>query len=311
MKVLVTGASGFLGSYTARRFAERGDSVVGTYFEHDHPPNGCPPWGHVPAERLDIRSTEAVETLIARERPDVIFHYAGQAYVQRSFRESRYTHDVNFIGTLNLLETIRHVSPTTKVVFAGSGTAYGEPAQIPTPETCALAPTSPYAASKAAADLLCLQYHLAHQLPILRLRIFGTTGVGKTGDFCNDVAGRIAAAERNGATSIRVGRVDVRREIMDVEDFVGAAETVALKGTPGEVYNVGGGQAYLVSELLDKFLSFSTATLSADPDPRLIRTADEPVHLGDTGRLRALGWAPTIPIEGTLRRILDWHRRQG
>lgn len=310
MKVLVTGASGFLGSYTSAHFSRKGDEVIGTYLEHDHPPVGCPGWEGVSKRQLDVRNGEDVRSLIERELPDVIFHFSGQAYVQRSFQEPELTHAINYMGTLHILEATRRSSPHTKVIFAGSGTEYGEPSEIPTPESSPLAPTSPYAASKAAAELLCQQHALAHGTQVFRLRIFGTTGVGKKGDFCNDVASRVADAERSGGGVVKVGRLDVRRDIVDVSDFVRAAEVILDHGDAGRPYNVGSGQAYLVSDLLQLILGLSRAEIAVAHEKGLLRDSDEPIHLGAISNLRALGYRPTVPIKQTLENILNWHRER-
>ena len=190
--------------------------------------------------------------------------------------------------------------------FAGSGTEYGDPPKIPTPEDSPLRPTSPYASSKAAADLLCYQYYRSFQIPAFRYRIFGTTGPGKRGDSTNDFASQIAALEKHPSPRVlRVGNLDKRRDIQDVRDAVRAMTTVVEKGEPGEAYNIASGVPRLVQDNLTTLLSFARVPISVETAAERIRLVDEPVHLADISRLQKLGWSPRIPFEQTLREILE------
>lgn len=308
-RALVTGGTGFLGRYLSAHLETEGWEVVATSFHE--PPQAQRVPVHGSRAHLDVCDPEAVRSLIERVRPGVVFHFAGQAYVQPSYTDPWTTMDVNFRGTLNLLEAIRRVDPAIVLAFAGSGTEYGEPDRVPTPEEAPLLPTSPYATSKAAADLLCYQYHESAGIPVFRYRIFGTTGVGKVGDVCNDFASQIARLESAPPPrSMRVGDLTRRRDIMDVRDAVRAMLCVVEHGTPGEAYNLGCGEAYPIQSILDHLLGMAKNPITAAEDSTRRRTVDEPVHLGDTTRLRALGWRPEFTLEQSLQAILeDWRNR--
>ncbi len=188
----------------------------------------------------------------------------------------------------------------------GAGPSTGEPPAIPTAEDSPLRPTSPYASSKAAADLLCYQYFRSFGIPVFGYRIFGTTGPGKRGDSTNDFASQIAALELQPAPRVlRVGNLNKRRDIQDVRDAVRAMITVVEKGEPGEAYNIASGVPRLVQENLSTLLSLSRAPISVETSAERIRLVDEPVHLADVTRLHRLGWSPQIPFEQTLRDILE------
>ncbi|EQD63375.1 NAD-dependent epimerase/dehydratase, partial [mine drainage metagenome] len=105
--------------------------------------------------------------------------------------------------------------------------------------------------------------------------------------------------------TLKVGNLDKRRDIQDVRDAVRAMIAVVERGTPGEAYNIGSGVPRLVKANLETLLSFARVPISVETSPDRIRRVDEPVHLADVSRLRALGWSPTIPFEQTLRDILD------
>jgi GDP-4-dehydro-6-deoxy-D-mannose reductase len=308
MKVLVTGAAGFLGTWMTRLQVSAGVEVIAT----DLPRSNSPSTAALVKRQLrslDVRDRAAVERLIELERPDVIYHFAGQAFVIPSWQDPVGTMTTNLMGTLNLLEAVRRVVPRTRLGFAGSGTEYGDPDVVPTPETAPLKPTSPYAASKAAADMLCYQYYRSFDIPTFRYRIFGTSGPGKRGDSVNDFASQIAAAERSGGPgTIRVGSLDKSRDVTDVRDAVRAMARVVESGEPGGAYNIGSGSPRRVCDTLDKLISLARVPITREIDAARLRRVDEPVHLADVARLRRLGWAPEISFDRTLSDVLDFWR---
>lgn len=300
---LVTGGTGFLGRHLSEALARSGLRVIATHF-------GTGGAEHHPGEvrSVDVRDPSAVRALVEEIRPSTIYHLAGQAYIQRSWEDPLETYATNLGGTLHVLEAARRVEPAPRVVFAGSGTEYGQPETIPTPEEAPLRPTSPYAASKAAADLACFQYHANYGLPIFRLRIFGTTGPGKRGDAANDFAEQLAKLRPGDHGVVRVGRLDRRRDLTDVRDAVRAMIVIAESGEPGTAYNVGSGHAVSVREVLDGLIRISGAHVSIIEEPARLRLVDEPVHLGDNRRLVGLGWSPRVSFDETLASLLDHWR---
>jgi len=311
MRALVTGGTGFLGSYMSTHLASQGVEVTATYLPRLSPTGPTPPRG-VRLVPLDVTDRLQVQRTLAESKPDVIYHFAGQAYVIPSWEDPLGTYATNLTGTLHLLEELRHHFPRTRFAFAGSGTEYGDPPTVPTPEDSPLRPTSPYASSKAAADLLCYQYFRSFEIPVFRYRIFGTTGPGKKGDSTNDFASQIAAIEGSLAPrALRVGNLDRRRDIQDVRDAVRAMVTVVENGEAGEAYNIASGIPRSVRQNLETLLSFARNPITVETAPEKIRRVDEPIHLADISRLKALGWTPSIPFEQTLREILDSWRAPG
>ncbi|MCI4347237.1 MAG: GDP-mannose 4,6-dehydratase [Thermoplasmata archaeon] len=293
-----------------RHLETQGAEVFGTDLprgEKNRPPSAS----KAPLEPLDVRDPAQVDRLIESHLPDVVYHFAGQAFLIPSWEDPQGTMTTNLFGTLNLLEALRHHSPRTRLAFAGSGTEYGDPDTIPTPESSPLKPTSPYAASKAAADLLCYQYFRSFEIPVFRYRIFGTTGPGKRGDSVNDFASQIVAVERTGAAGvIRVGDLEKSRDVTDVRDAVRAMVRVVERGEPGEAYKIGSGVPRKVKDTLSRLTSLARVPVTPETDPTRLRKVDEPIHLADVRRLRGLGWAPEIPFERTLGETLEYWRAQ-
>jgi len=310
MRVLVTGATGFLGSYMARYLQERGDEVVGTRFE-DGRPHALPLAPGVTYETLDVRDPKAVVALVQKVAPEEIYHYAGQAFVMKSWEDPRLTYETNLTGTLNLLEAARNAQLSASIGFAGSATEYGAPSQVPTPETSEYAPQSPYGASKVAADLLCRLYFERYGMRILRYRIFGTTGPGKLGDSSNDFASQVAEIERTGKPGVlQVGNIDTKRDISDVRDAVRAMSLVLAKGTSGDAYNIARGESRSIRENVDRLVSLATVPIRVEVVEERRRPLDEPVHWADVSKVRALGWSPQLSFTDTLKDILDHWRHK-
>ncbi|HZY69748.1 MAG TPA: SDR family NAD(P)-dependent oxidoreductase [Thermoplasmata archaeon] len=310
MRVLITGGSGFLGSHVVSAYLASGHEVTPTRWGRSTTQVSGPSLSRRGAV-LDVTDRPRTARLVARTKPDLVFHFAGQAFVEPSWRDPSATMRTNLLGTWNLLEAVRRTAPRARVVFAGSGTEYGSATRVPTPESAPLQPSTPYAASKAAGDLLCREYARRYGADTIRLRIFGTTGPGKVGDACNDFASQIALAESDaGSGAVRVGRLDRRRDISDVRDAVEAMRTIAERGNPGEAYNVGSGDAVAIREVLSQLISRAARPLIYRSEGARFRRADEPVHFADNGRLRALGWRRRFPLSVTLQGLLDYWRER-
>jgi GDP-4-dehydro-6-deoxy-D-mannose reductase len=306
--VLVTGGTGFLGSYVTELLAGRGDSVTTTYIV-DPNPFLVSIGKSARAVRMDVRDAAQTTKVLEEVRPDLIFHFAGQPYVQASWEDPTGTFRTNIDGTVTLLEWIRKRSPRTALALASSGSIYGISPKQPIDEDVPMRPSSPYAASKAAADVLCYQYHKSYEMRTFRLRIFSTTGPGKVGDAPNDFASQVARAERGPPPRVlRVGSLDTRRDITDVRDAVRGMVLIVDKGDPEEAYNVGSGEARSIRGMVDALLAAAKEPVAIETDPSRLRRVDEPVIQADVGRLRRLGWTPSIKWDQTVRDILDYWR---
>jgi GDP-4-dehydro-6-deoxy-D-mannose reductase len=184
------------------------------------------------------------------------------------------------------------------------GNASGE---APLREDAPLRPVTPYGASKAAADLVALQMHLADHLDVVRIRPFGHTGPGQTDQFVVPaLAMRIARAERDGIDEIPVGSLDAVRDLSDVRDVVRAYRLLALDGDAGEAYNVCSGAGVSIRQIAETLLGHARRDIRLVTDPALVRAVDAPRMVGDNTKLRArTGWAPEFPLEATLADVLD------
>ncbi len=288
MRAFVTGASGFVGGWLLRHLEACGDDVS------------------VLSPDTDIADAVAVAAALAAASPDVVYHLAGLSHVGRSWDEPEETFRVNAIGTLALLEAVRAGSAPARVLLVSSAEVYGNGDGMPLCEDAPLRPTTPYAASKVAAEYLGLQAYLGRGVDVVRVRPFNHVGPGQAPVFVvAALAARIAAAEAAGATSVPVGNLSAGRDFTDVRDVVRGYRMLVQAAQAGEVYNLCSGRAVPIAELAAMLVAASTAHLELVEDPALLRPVDVPVLVGDATRLRELtGWRPEIPLEQTLAEVL-------
>lgn len=298
----MTGAGGFVGQHLVAHLRTCGDDVTLTdrFVGVDD------------TRAVDICDFGAFRDLAADIEPEVVYHLAGDADVGGSWDHPLDTFHANAVGTLTVLTACRSAAPKARVLCVSSADVYGRVPQdeLPITELRPMAPVSPYAASKVAADLVALQAWLGHGQETVRVRAFNHLGPGQSNRFVAPaVAERIVAAERSGQQAVAAGNLTPRRDVTDVRDVVRAYRLLAERGSPGEAYNVCSGTDVSVGELIDQLIALSDADLRVEPDPTLQRPVDTPVLRGDHSKLTAAtGWLPEIPLVQTLTDLLHDYR---
>jgi GDP-4-dehydro-6-deoxy-D-mannose reductase len=315
MRALVTGVTGFVGGHLAEHLTAMGDLVVGLSASGRWPSGREAVGRAVRIERFDLASGDdaGLADLIARKQPEAIYHLAAQANPQASVADPRGTWALNLGGTLTLLEAVKASGLKPRVVIVGSGVCYGNPPPefLPVNESCPLRPNNPYAASKAAADLLGIQHHLAHGTDVVMARPFNHAGPGQSSSYVlATLARQVAEVEAGKRPRVEVGNLDVVRDFTDVRDIVRGYRLLALKGVAGEIYNLGSGRGTKLFDALEFLRSKATAPVEVFVDPARVRPVDQPLLVADASKLRAAtGWEPAFTIEQTLADMLDDWRR--
>jgi GDP-4-dehydro-6-deoxy-D-mannose reductase len=315
MKILITGITGFAGSHLAELLLEQGVQVFGTVRPRSRMDNLT---DDVQA-RLDLRECElrdyaSVKALLKAIRPDGIFHLAAQSFVPTSWNSPGDTLNNNIMGQLNILESMKDLGLTdTPIQLACSSEEYGmvHEDELPITEETPLRPLSPYAVSKVAQDLMGYQYSMSYGLRCIRTRAFNHEGPRRGDVFVtSNFAQQIVRIEKGHAKPvIRVGNLEAKRDFSDVRDTVRAYWLLLKKGAPGEVYNIASGRSVRIADMLDMLLGMTDAKITVETDPARLRPSDVPVLQGDYSRTKSLtGWEPVIPLEQTLRDILDYWR---
>lgn len=309
MRALITGATGFAGSFLVEECLAAGWEVHGTALER-HPAAAS----GVTLHSVDLRDVGVVARLLGDVAPDRVFHLAGQASVGAAWADPASTLTDNLLISFSVLDAVRAQAPTARVLVVGSSEEYGvvPPEDLPVRESQPLRPVDPYGVSKVAVDYLALQQHLAHGLHVVRMRPFNHIGPRQRQGFVvADWAAQLAAIERGEAEPVlHVGNLDVARDFTDVRDIVRGYRLALEGGAPGSVYNICSGEAVRIGDLLRLLLASCAVEVRVEQDPAKQRPADVAIRLGSYDALRAAtGWRPQIPLARTLADTLDYWRR--
>jgi GDP-4-dehydro-6-deoxy-D-mannose reductase len=307
MRVLITGASGFVGGWLARLCDGAGDEVFGISR------SGRSPVGTGLA--VDLTDASALAAAVAEIQPEAIFHLAALSHVGRSWEDPAATMTANVGGAVALLEAIRSEAPAARVLWASTCEVYGRVASLPVSEDAPLAPINPYAVSKASADMLAGVYADAHGLEILRTRPFNHVGPGQLPIFIvSSLAQQAAQARVDDVSELTIvtGNPDTRRDYTDVRDVCTAyRQLVGSDAAPG-VYNVCSGASVSARELVGLVAELiAPIGVKHEIDPARVRAVEVMDHRGSAAKVRsATGWEPQIPLRQTVADTIAWWQRE-
>jgi GDP-4-dehydro-6-deoxy-D-mannose reductase len=301
MRTLVTGATGFVGTYLTVALSARGDDVFACGGPHD---------AH--AFPLDLSDVSTIRAALDLSQPDVVFHLAAQTFVPDSLTSPQATYAANVIGTANVAQAIRDYAASAqmpRLLFTSSAEVYGKQPEtaFPLKETALLSPANPYASSKAAAEMLLLGEAASFGLDVVIARAFNHIGPGQSERFVvSNFASQLAKISRGGDPVLYVGNLDAKRDFLDVRDVVRAYISLAADGIAGEVYNVCSGSAYPIRDALRELIIAAHVPVEVRDDPARMRPSDVPLFVGDNTKLRATtGWEPQIPFRTSIREIYE------
>ena len=318
MRVLVTGASGFVGGHLCEHLVAEGDSVVGLSASGRWPNSLVHLDQFVRLEQGDLTDVEESTFVdwLRRKQPEAVYHLAAQSNPSASLSDARGTWALNLGGTLNVLEAINAATlkPRPRVILVSSGVCYGNPSpeDLPVRENCPLRPNNPYAASKAAADLLGIQHHLAHASDVVIVRPFNHAGPRQSPNYVlAALALQIAEVEAGRRSHVNIGNLDVVRDFTDVRDVVRGYRLLVHHGKAGEIYNLGSGNGTKLADALECLKNLAHQQIRVQIDPARVRPIDLPLLVADISKLQACtGWTPQYTLEQTLHDMLQHSRKQ-
>lgn len=318
MRYFITGIGGFAGTHLAARLLEDGHEVGGLLRERRVYPGLVALAARHPRFDLDalaygdVADADRMLQVIGDARPDGLFHLAGIAFVPRAESDPSRALTVNTLGSRHVMSALQRVAPASRVVVVGSSDVYGAAADTgqPIEENCALRPVSTYGLSKAAADMAAFQQWWESGLPVVRARAFNHTGPGQSADFvCSDFARQVARIERRVAPPVlRVGNLQSARDFSDVRDIVRGYAVLMERGTPGEAYNLCAGDTVTIAAIVASLRAEIDVSFEIVEESTRVRRREIPRVVGSAARARALGWTPLIPLQQTLRDLLDYWR---
>jgi GDP-4-dehydro-6-deoxy-D-mannose reductase len=252
--------------------------------------------------------------LFEEYQPTHIFHLGAQSLPTVSWADPVFTFESNIMGSLYLFEAVRRMKKYPVVVSACSSAEYGHvpSSAIPVTEEQPLHPLHPYGISKVCLDLMAKEYFLDYGIPAVNLRLFNTTGPGKTNDAPSDFVQQLARIKKGEQSPVmEVGNLTPRRAFLDVRDTVRAFYLAAQKGRRGESYNICATSTQEVGAMLRIAIRLAGIKVEIRQAARLKRPSDEKIIFGSTRKFqRDTGWKPQFSLEETLKSMLKyWDER--
>jgi len=312
LRALITGMNGFAGSHLADYLLTLPNvQLVGVGV--GSPDNIAHLAGRATFIEADLTKPDVAESIFEQAKPERVYHLAGQAFAPISWQDPWGTIEINLRAQVNVLNALARIQSTARVLVIGSIDEYGrvEPDQVPVNEATPFYPDSPYGVSKIAQDLLGLQYFLSNDLHTVRVRPSNHIGPRQNEQFVtSNFAKQIAEIEAGRREPVLyVGNLTAQRDFTDVRDMVRAYHLALEKCSPGDVYNIGSEQAISIEAVLGLMLKQSRAPIRVQQDPARFRPSDTPVMYCDASKFRTqTGWQTTIPLEQSLRDVLDYWR---
>ncbi len=298
MRVLVTGADGFVGGHLLPALAARGHEPI----------TAGGPGAQGTQLSFDLNDAEKVRAAVQQARPDGVIHLAGFSSVAKSHQSPATAFAVNTLGSVQLLSALRDLAPAARVVLVGSGEMYGPvPVGQAADERTPLNPTNPYAASKAAAEQAGFQFFKSYGLKVVSARPFNHLGKGQQRHFVvPSFASQLVEIKKGKAEPVlKVGNLEPLRDFSHVDDVVEAYVLLLERGVAGEPYNVGSGSARSIRSVLDELMELAGVKAKVEVDPEKLRPAEIPSLAGSPAKLKALGWKPSRTVTQALRDVLE------
>lgn len=306
MKILVTGAAGFVGRVLIARLVEAGHGVIGTHLPGDSPP-AQPGVSWI---QLDVTRNESVRSALEL-RPDAVAHLAALASSAEARKDPGKAWEINAAGTARLAEALgdwRLTGGDPLLLLVSTSEVYGAvPVGHALSERDPVVPGSPYAASKAGAEVAVQEVARRTGLRVIIARPFTHTGPTQPDNFVvPGFARRIRAAKNQTAPRVSTGNLEPVRDFLDVRDVAEAYLALLERGRPGAIYNVASGAGQPLRAIFTRIAELLGSSATPEPDPALLRRTDLPYLVGDATLLRQeTGWTPRIPFDQTLQDVVN------
>jgi len=295
--VLITGATGFMGSYLMRELGLGEGDIAADVNDDFVTPQGV--------RRLSWPLPSSPPDDLGEVR--YIVHLAAMSSVSKSFRDVHKAYEINLMGTVSILEYMVSRCPGARMLFVSSSEVYNSTEGLIS-EKGEIGPRNPYGTTKAAAEIAALQYARNYNLDVVISRAFPHMGPGQSEDFALPAfCKRIIESSRRGDSTINVGNLSPIRDYLYVTDVARAYHCILSRGSSGRVYNVCSGKGNSIGDMVNMLIDISGNDIDVKIDPALFRPADVEFQVGDPARLQSeLGWKPEVGrIEG-LKKLFSW-----
>jgi UDP-glucose 4-epimerase len=296
-RVLITGATGFLGSHLTEHFVGSGVEVKAVVR------SDLNNISHLKGQ-IEVIKGDLVRDPIPIRDTSTVFHLAAISHVGRSIKNPRRTFETNTMGTFNVLESVRRSDSVEKFVFVGTAHVYGIPQYLPVDEEHPTYSREPYSASKLAAEEFTLAYSKSYGIPVSIARLFNVFGPRQTRDFV--VPAIIEQMLKK--DSISLGNLNPTRDFTYVDDVITGLLLMAQQGDG--IYNVGSGREVRIESLVQSIAKILGKKI--DVVVKEVRKRSKEVEIermwADISRLKSLGWQPEIEFTEGLKKTVEWYK---
>ncbi len=303
MRVLVTGAGGFVGKHLIRELLQHDHEPLAFDLTLDH---RLP--GSVPGFTGDILDAELLLRLVAHTRPNACVHLGGIAFIPEGWHNPERMLSINLMGTIHILEAFRKSAPAARILTISSAEVYGcQPRSHPITEDEMMNPDNSYAISKAAADQFTRLYTRQHGMHTMTARPFNHIGPGQSSQFVvpSFVEQLLAIARKQAAPILQVGNLESRRDFTDVRDVARAYRLLIENGKAGQAYNIASGHEVAIQTILDQLCGLIGVTPVVETDPKRYRPTEPRPQIAIAKIAADVRWKPDIPLAVTLRDVVD------
>lgn len=315
MKILITGAAGFVGGHLIEALKDNCKNEISAFVLNEKEAGRV----NLPKENIylvDITNASKVKDTVKEVRPDMVFHLAAQSSVGLSWKHPALTYSVNITGTVNILEALKEFSPNARILLVGSAEQYGSVAidEQPIKETQHLVGNNPYSVSKMAQEAAARLFLKDSNLQIIRVRAFNHIGAGQETKFvipnwCSQAISMEKDLKKD--PCLFVGNINVKRDFTDVRDIVRAYILLAENGKSGEIYNVGSGISHSLEDVLKLIKENSfRKDITWKVDESRLRPSDIEELCADVTKLKStVDWEPVYTLEQSVKWIMEEMRK--
>lgn len=306
MKIMITGGLGFIGSHLADKLLKHKHKLVLLTKSYSKDANIAHLKNKVIIEQVDITNFKKLENIIAKHRPNILIHLAGQTSHSKSFEDPILDIDINAKSTLVMLEKIRSLDLKCRFVLGSTFVVIGRPKKLPVNEDAPCNPTTLYGVNRLASEHYCKIYHDVYGLDTITFRI--TNSFGPREQYIpnkNAVNFLIYKAFKGEEVTI-YDKGKFFRDLIYISDVVDAISTIIKKGTSGNLYWISSGEKTWFYQLGNWLEELTSAKVRYIESPIYTKKVDVGKFVVDNSKLKSLGWKKKITVKEGIKKTLDY-----